>query len=150
MNVKNEEDTILGSETRQSQASDGGALHPHGSSESQTDSLSGWAVAGAALAIGVDIAPLTGLREARLSWYVGLDVDGTGIGDRLWNGDALDEATARRVVALYRLTFRDRASVAAPPDAKPVYLILAMTPDRVLRMKPQNLVVGLPVCEVTH
>jgi hypothetical protein len=53
MNVKNEEDTILGSETRQSQASDGGALHPHSSSESQTDSLSGWAVAGAALAIGV-------------------------------------------------------------------------------------------------
>jgi len=27
----------------------------------------------------------------------------------------------------------------------PVYLILAMTADQVLRMKPQNLVVGLPV-----
>ena len=28
---------------------------------------------------------------------------------------------------------------------EPVYLILAMTTDKVLRMKPQNLVTGLPV-----
>jgi hypothetical protein len=28
---------------------------------------------------------------------------------------------------------------------EPVYLILAMTPDRIIRMKPQNLVTGLPV-----
>ena len=28
---------------------------------------------------------------------------------------------------------------------EPVYLILAMTPDRKLRMKPQNLLTGLPI-----
>jgi hypothetical protein len=28
---------------------------------------------------------------------------------------------------------------------EPVYLILAMTPDKLLRVKPQNLVTGLPV-----
>ena len=28
---------------------------------------------------------------------------------------------------------------------EPVYLILAMTPDRMLRMKPQNLLTGLPI-----
>jgi hypothetical protein len=28
---------------------------------------------------------------------------------------------------------------------EPIYLILAMTPDRMLRMKPQNLVTGLPI-----
>ena len=27
----------------------------------------------------------------------------------------------------------------------PVYLILAMTPDKLLRLKPQNLVTGLPI-----
>jgi hypothetical protein len=96
------------------------------------------------LAIGVDIAPLTGLREARLSWYVGLDADGTRIGDRLWNGDELDDATARRLVALYRLTFRDPSVMADDVAGEPVYLILAMTPELTLRMKPQNLVVGLP------
>jgi hypothetical protein len=102
------------------------------------------------LAIDVAIEPLIEVRDVSLTWYVGLDAEATRIGDRLWNGETLDAETAERIVALYRLTFRDRASVAAPPDAKPVYLILAMTPDRVLRMKPQNLVVGLPVCEVTH
>ena len=30
----------------------------------------------------------------------------------------------------------------------PVYLILAMSPDKVLRMKPQNLLTGLPVHNV--
>ena len=30
-------------------------------------------------------------------------------------------------------------------EGSPVYLILAMSPDKVLRMKPQNLLTGLPV-----
>jgi len=30
-------------------------------------------------------------------------------------------------------------------SGEPVYLVLAMTPDRLIRMKPQNLVTGLPV-----
>ena len=28
---------------------------------------------------------------------------------------------------------------------EPVYLILSMTPDKLIRMKPQNLVTGLPI-----
>ena len=28
---------------------------------------------------------------------------------------------------------------------EPIYLIMAMTPDGVLRVKPQNLVTGLPI-----
>jgi hypothetical protein len=101
------------------------------------------------LAIEVDVEPLREIRDAQLTWYVGLDAEGTRIGDRLWNGEALDAPTAGRIVALYRLTFRGRAVVAPVPDnaSEPVYLILAMTADRVLRMKPQNLVVGLPVAE---
>jgi hypothetical protein len=101
------------------------------------------------LAMEVAIEPLIEVRDVALTWYVGLDAEATRIGDRLWKGETLDAATAERIVALYRLTFAGRAG-GAPPDAGPVYLILAMTPDRVLRMKPQNLVVGLPVCEVAH
>jgi hypothetical protein len=97
------------------------------------------------LAMEVDVEPLIEVREARLSWYVGLDADGTRIGDMLWNGDAIDDATARRLVALYRLTFRDRADMVPELAGEPTYLILAMTPELTLRMKPQNLMVGLPV-----
>jgi len=93
------------------------------------------------LAIEVGIEPLVEARDVPLTWYVGLDADGTKIGDLLWRGGGLDQATAERIVALYRLTVRGTPAGAA----EPVYLILAMAPDRVLRMKPQNLLVGLPV-----
>jgi hypothetical protein len=95
------------------------------------------------LALEVTIEPLVEMRDVPFTWYVGLDAEGTRIGDALWNGGTLDAATAERVVALYRMTLR--ASVA-PMDG-PIYLILAMTPDRILRMKPQNILAGLPVHE---
>jgi hypothetical protein len=97
--------------------------------------------------LGIDVAiePLGELREATLSWYVGLDSEATRIGDRLWHGETLDEATAGRVIALFRLGFVDTALVADALEREPVYLILAMTPDCIVRMKPQNLLTGLPI-----
>jgi hypothetical protein len=97
------------------------------------------------LAVDVAVEPLTELRDARLTWYVGLDADGTRIGDRLWRGDEIDDATRAQLVGLFRLTFRDGTAVNEELAGEPVYLILAMSPDKTLRMKPQNLVTGLPV-----
>ncbi len=97
------------------------------------------------LAAEVEVEPLTEMRETKLSWYVGLDADGTRIGDTLWNGDELDEAAQARVVGLFRLTFRDPDVVMDKVKGEPVYLILAMDKDKVLRLKPQNLVTGLPI-----
>jgi Family of unknown function (DUF6352) len=97
------------------------------------------------LAVAVEIEPLIEMREAKLSWYVGLDADGTRIGDALWNGEALDEATQASVIGLFRLTFRDPDIVMDKLKGEPVYLILAMDQDKVLRLKPQNLVTGLPI-----
>jgi hypothetical protein len=88
------------------------------------------------LSLGVSVEPLSELREVPLTWYVGLDAEGTRIGDALWRGDGIDEATQRRLVALFRLNL--------PDGADPVYLILAMTSEKTLRLKPQNLLTGLP------
>jgi uncharacterized protein DUF6352 len=97
------------------------------------------------LGIGVTIEPLRELHDARLTWYVGLDADATGLGDRLWRGEALDERGAGRVLALFRLTFADASALTEDVQGEPVYLILAMTSDQKLRMKPQNLLTGLPI-----
>jgi hypothetical protein len=97
------------------------------------------------LAVAVEIQPLIEMRETKLSWYVGLDADGTRIGNALWNGEALDEAAQVSVVGLFRLTFRDPDIVMEKLKGEPVYLILAMDQDKVLRLKPQNLVTGLPI-----
>jgi len=97
------------------------------------------------LGVEVEIEPLAELHDAKFSWYVGLDTEGSRIGDLLWGGEELDEATASRVVGLFRLTFRDPGIVIEKVEGEPVYLILAMTHDKLLRFKPQNLVTGLPV-----
>jgi Family of unknown function (DUF6352) len=95
------------------------------------------------LALDLDIEPLVEMRGVPFTWYVGLDAEATRIGDQLWNGGTLDTATAERVVGLYRLSLR----ASAAETEGPIYLILAMTPERVLRMKPQNVLTGLPVRE---
>lgn len=97
------------------------------------------------LAIDVEIEPLTEMRDVSFNWYLGLDAAGTRIGDMLWNGGVLDAGSQASVVGLYQLKFKDHAVVAESIGSEPVYLILAMTPDKVLHMKPQNLLTGLPI-----
>ena len=97
------------------------------------------------LAIDVIIEPLAELRDATLTWYVGLDSEATAIGNRLWNGEELDDQTAGRVAGLFRLTFSDDIAVSHGLENEPIYLIMATTPERILRMKPQNLITGLPI-----
>jgi hypothetical protein len=97
------------------------------------------------LGLEVAIEPLTELREAPVSWYVGLDAEATRIADALWNGEELDEDAMARVVGLFRLTFPDAGLMIDDVRGEPIYLVLAMTHERLIRMKPQNLVTGLPV-----
>jgi hypothetical protein len=49
------------------------------------------------------------------------------------------------LIGLFRLTFRDPADMIERIRGEPVYLLVAMTADEVLRLKPQNLVTGLPI-----
>jgi hypothetical protein len=97
------------------------------------------------LAIDVTIEPLTELRNAPLSWYVGLDTDATRIGDAVWDAGELDDSMRARLVSLFRLTFRNPADIIEEIRGEPVYLLAAMTADGMLRLKPQNLISGLPV-----
>jgi len=96
-------------------------------------------------AIDVEIEPVTEMRDVSFNWYLGLDAVGTQIGDTLWNGSSLDQRGQASVVGLYQLKFEDPTVVAKNIRSEPVYLILAMTPDKALHMKPQNLLTGLPI-----
>jgi hypothetical protein len=97
------------------------------------------------LRVEVEIEPLTEMRDVDFTWYIGLDAEATRIGDALWSGRSLEEKSRSSVVGLYRLTFADLTDTAQMTGGEPVYLILAMSSDKVLRMKPQNLLIGLPV-----
>jgi hypothetical protein len=102
------------------------------------------------LSTKVDIEPLIEARDVDLAWYVGLDAEGTRIGDALWKGEDLNETTRSRIVGLYRLTVCDTAQeldahALGQATGGPIYLLMGMEPEGLLRMKPQNLLTGLPI-----
>jgi hypothetical protein len=97
------------------------------------------------LGVAVNVETVASIEDRDWRWFVGLDGEGTKIGNALWNGDALDASAAERIVALMRLTIADTRLVDERVGSRPVYLILAMGADKVVRLKPQNLVVGLPL-----
>jgi hypothetical protein len=97
------------------------------------------------LKVEVSVLPMTELKDVALTWYVGLDADGTLMGDTLWAGQSLDAATQARLVGLYQLDFTDGAVMNEQVGGAPIYLIMAVAKDRTLRLKPQNLLTGLPL-----
>lgn len=96
------------------------------------------------LAVDIEVECIRQAVDLDFRWYVGMDQEGTAIGDRLWRGEALDDAVRSRIVGLYRAAVLDPAITVESAGA-PIYLIAAMTPDGMFRMKPQNLLTGLPI-----
>ncbi len=97
------------------------------------------------LGVETAIEPVARVEDERWRWHVGLDQDSTAILNALYRGDALEPAEVERLLALFRLDFRDAGDVVPEMAGRPVYLGLACRPDRTLKMKPQNLVSNLPL-----
>jgi hypothetical protein len=97
------------------------------------------------LGVVARIEPVQAIRDERWSWHVGLDSEATAILNTLYAGEALPEDRLRQLLALFRLSVADPAAMRPELAGKPIYLGLAMTADRRLRLKPQNLVTNLPL-----
>jgi hypothetical protein len=93
----------------------------------------------------VSIKPVRSIDNARLKWYCGLDREATGLFNDLYNGAELDYERSRRILCLMELRFDDRAMVLEELRDAPVYLALAMDQNNEVRMKPQNLLINLPI-----
>lgn len=97
------------------------------------------------LDVQVAIQPVARIRDDRWVWHVGLDAVATGIMNDLYRGADVPDERMAQVLALFRLEFADPAVMRADIAGRPVYLGLARdTADRV-RLKPQNLLVNLPL-----
>ena len=93
----------------------------------------------------VSIEPVARIDDEHWRWHLGLDVDSSAILDALYRGESVDAETLERLVLLFRLTFDDPADARPEMAGRPVYLGLAVRPDRTLKTKPQNLLVNLPL-----
>jgi hypothetical protein len=97
------------------------------------------------LGISTSVEPVAKVHDDDWRWFVGLDAEGTRIGNALWRNEAISGGALSRVVALFRLMMPEDVPVAVGAAGKPIYLILGMTADHVVRIKPQNLITGLPL-----
>jgi hypothetical protein len=97
------------------------------------------------LHLDVSVEPVARVEDPDWRWFVGLDAEATRIGNALWRGEDIDDETRARVLALFRLHIGDAARVEPEVVGRPVYLLLAMRPDNSVRVKPQNLIAGLPL-----
>jgi len=97
------------------------------------------------LGAAVRIQPVQKIRDERWRWHVGLDAEASMLLDELYAGTEVAEERLEQILSLFRLEF-ERASDMRPDVAgMPVYLALAMTPAKTLRLKPQNLLINLPL-----
>jgi hypothetical protein len=85
------------------------------------------------------------IDDAHWRWHVGLDVEASGILNDLYNRQPIDDARMRRLLCLFRLDFENPADMRAGIAGHPVWLAMAMDERNRLRMKPQNLLMNLPL-----
>lgn len=97
------------------------------------------------LAVAVRIQPVQRVRDERWRWHVGLDAEASALLDDLYAGVDVDEDRMKRMLSLFRLDFERPGDMRADVAGAPVYMAMAMTPERTLRLKPQNLLVNLPL-----
>ena len=93
----------------------------------------------------VAIQPVQRIDDPRWVWHVGLDTEASALLNDLYRGEKLDEARHARLLALFRLEFREEADMLERVRGRPVYLGLAMTPGQRLKLKPHNLLINLPL-----
>ena len=98
------------------------------------------------LSLKTRVKPIRQIDEARWAWHVGLDAESTAILNELWAGNQVDPGRMRNILALFSLEFEDRPAMRADIAGRTVYLALSCEND-VLRMKPQNLLLNLPLNE---
>ncbi len=97
------------------------------------------------LDVRTTIRPLQRIDDPAWAWHVGLDAEATAVLNDLYRGTTVDETRLHRVIGLFRLDFANPADMHPDLAGKPVYLGLAMSEDQGLRVKAQNLLVGLPL-----
>ena len=99
------------------------------------------------LNIEVRVEPVKKIEEPRWAWHIGLDAEATAILNALWAGEQVDAGRMRRILALFRMEFAEPGEMRRDIAGRSVYLALAAGEDDAVRMKPQNLLLNLPLNE---
>lgn len=95
--------------------------------------------------LDVRVEPRPKVEDTDWRWHIGLDREATRILNALYEGRPVGVDELSQIVALFRMHIRDDGVVIDHVKGRPVYLGLAMTPAKRVKMKPQNLLANLPL-----
>ena len=97
------------------------------------------------LLVDVTIEPKREIDDARWVWHVGLDSEASALLNDLYNRVEIADDRMERLLCLFELRFADPTVTHEAIGGRPVYLAMAIDAERRLRLKPQNLLLNLPL-----
>lgn len=95
----------------------------------------------------VKVTPIREIPDEEWVWHLGLDVEASAMLNEIYSGGEVDEERMRRVIGLFRMEFSDAGALRPEMRGAPVFLGVAMTAEGNLRLKPQNLLMNLPLAQ---
>ncbi|MGI9465220.1 MAG: DUF6352 family protein, partial [Aestuariivirgaceae bacterium] len=97
------------------------------------------------LKLSVRVQPVQRIDDERWRWHIGLDAEASRVLNKLYEGAEPELDDQARIIALFAMQIDDQTGVMEAVRGRPVYLGLAVSPAGKLRMKPQNLLVNMPL-----
>jgi Family of unknown function (DUF6352) len=95
--------------------------------------------------VTVTIRPQSEIDDQRWVWHVGLDAEASALLNDLYNRVDVDAERMKRLLCLFELEFADPGDMRPAIAGRPVYLAMAMDAAGRLKLKPQNLLLNLPL-----
>ncbi|MEO8653040.1 MAG: DUF6352 family protein [Ramlibacter sp.] len=82
-------------------------------------------------------------------WHVGMDAQASSVLNDLYQGREVSPERMAAMLCLFALEFEQPERMRPEIAGSPVYLAMAMDADQRLKLKPQNLLVNLPLTRLT-
>jgi len=101
------------------------------------------------LGVAVEITLEREIDDEQWVWHVGLDAQASAVLNALYQGEEVEAERMARMLCLFRLAFTEPGAMRPELAGKPVYLAMAMDEHKRLRLKPQNLLLNLPLARLS-
>ncbi len=99
------------------------------------------------LGVAVTVQIEREIDDEQWLWHVGLDAQASAVLNALYQGQEVEPEHMARMLCLFSLSFQEPAAMRPEVAGRPVYLAMAMDEGKVLRLKPQNLLLNLPLAQ---
>ena len=101
------------------------------------------------LGVATVIGPEKEIDDEQWVWHVGLDAQASGVLNDLYRGQDVEPERMARMLCLFKLGFTEPAVMRPEIAGRPVYLAMAMDEHKRLKLKPQNLLLNLPLARLS-